>query len=286
VHTRLSKVWLAPLVAIAALWPVAVAPSPACAAETPRAALVVDTGNDVLTYCVALPDGSVSGMELIELASQQHGLSYKLGFAGEAVCMLAGVGPTGSDCFAEDPDFWAYWRETESGGWTWSSSGATATVVENGDVEGWAWGSGTGPDTHPAPPTTKFGAVCVAQERPEENEPRESRPSPSPDPVAGSSPSADEDDSAADESEPRKGRGKELAGDRERDEKQTRSERTGDEEYEVAIATPSPSPAPRAAPVELASDEGPPLAGIVAVAATVGLGVAGGVVARRRRGAR
>src|SRR5919199_2521976 len=110
----------------------------ACAGEGPRAALVVSTGaEDALRMCVALPDPSVTGIELIELAGEQHGLAYSLGFGGEAVCMLAGVGPTGGDCFAEKPDFWGYWRGTGSGGWTWSSIGAGSTTVTDGDVEGW-----------------------------------------------------------------------------------------------------------------------------------------------------
>ena len=82
-------------------------PAPACAVEGPHAVLVVDTeqAGGQYRYCVALPDSSVSGIELIELAHAQHGLDYRLGYGGEAVCMLTVVGTDGDDCFAKYPDF-------------------------------------------------------------------------------------------------------------------------------------------------------------------------------------
>jgi hypothetical protein len=137
------------------------APAPACAAGPgPRAALVVDTGASVTTYCVALGASSVDGLELIRLAGRQHGLAYSFGFGGQAVCSLAGVGPSGGDCFAEYPDFWGFWRGNGSGGWSWSSSGAGGVSVGGGDIEGWTWGSGDSGSTHPAPPALAFDDVC------------------------------------------------------------------------------------------------------------------------------
>ncbi|HEX2050227.1 MAG TPA: hypothetical protein VHJ34_06280, partial [Actinomycetota bacterium] len=135
--------------------------APACAGEGPRAALVVDTGSSVQTYCVALPAASVTGLDLVVAAGEQHGLDYAFGYGGRAVCRLTGIGSGGGECFEDDyPNFWAYWRGTGDGGWAWSTTGPHATVVEDGDVEGWAWGSGTGPDTHPAPPASTHDAVC------------------------------------------------------------------------------------------------------------------------------
>lgn len=140
--------------------------SSACASEGPRAALVVDTGNGVHRYCVDLPKAQVTGIQVIELAGTQHGLQYKLGYGGNAVCQLAGVGPDGDDCFADDPYFWGYWRGDGSGGWTWSSSGAGSTTVKNGDVEGWSWGTGRDGSSHPQPPPTTFASVCPAAPAP------------------------------------------------------------------------------------------------------------------------
>lgn len=148
-------------VVLAAIVPlVALSPGNACADTDQRAVLVVDTGATALRYCVALGASSVSGIELIQLASAQHGLQYRLGFGGKAVCQLDGVGPDGDDCFADYPDFWGYWRGDGSGGWTWSSVGAGSTTVEPGDVEGWSWGSGQDASSHPQPPATTFDDVC------------------------------------------------------------------------------------------------------------------------------
>lgn len=139
----------------------------ACAAEGPRAALVVDTGSEVLGYCVALPRASVSGFELIQLANDQHGLSYYATPEG-FICMLANVGPTGANCDKEsEPDFWAYWHGTSSGGWSFSGVGSRDYRVTDGDVEGWSYGRGTSGSSHPPPRTpASFEAVC-AQPDPE-----------------------------------------------------------------------------------------------------------------------
>ena len=137
-------------------------PLTACASTGSYAALVVDPGEEGDPYrlCVRLPDDSVSGIELIELAGEQHGLSYELGNGGQSVCMLAGVGSSsGDECFGEYPDFWGYWRMS-GGSWQWSGTGAGSTVVEPGDVEGWSWGRGQDGSTHPAPPPTRFEDVC------------------------------------------------------------------------------------------------------------------------------
>jgi hypothetical protein len=144
------------------LFPLAAPLSSACAAEGPSAVLVVDTeqAGGLHRFCVSLPDASVSGIELVELASQQHGLQYRLGYGGNVVCQLAGVGYGSDECLREGPEFWGYWRGDGSGGWDWSSSGGHATRVENGDVEGWSWGTGNDGSSHPAPASTTFASVC------------------------------------------------------------------------------------------------------------------------------
>ena len=136
--------------------------SAACAAEGPSAVLVVDTEQPTgqHRFCVSLPDASVTGIELIELASAQHGLQYRLGYGGNVVCQLAGVGYESDECLNDGPEFWGYWRGDGSGGWDWSGSGGHATRVEDGDVEGWSWGTGNDGSSHPAPPETTFASVC------------------------------------------------------------------------------------------------------------------------------
>ncbi|MEA2558355.1 MAG: hypothetical protein QOG88_1893, partial [Actinomycetota bacterium] len=138
--------------------------APACAAAAsgaPHAALVVDTGSDVTTYCVALGAPSITGIQLIQKAGQQFGLIYRLGFGGQAVCMLNGVGgPSGDDCLTGQSEYWGYWIGDGSDGWTWSSTGAASATVGDGDVQGWAWGVGIDGTTHPQPPPTSLGDVC------------------------------------------------------------------------------------------------------------------------------
>ncbi len=105
-HVRRFRAFAVSLsLAAAGLMPVVAGQQAACAATADSAALVVDTGGSVTDYCVELPGGPVSGIDLIKLASQQYGLSYNLGFGGKAVCALNGVGVTDSgDCFANFPD--------------------------------------------------------------------------------------------------------------------------------------------------------------------------------------
>jgi hypothetical protein len=136
-------------------------PVPACATEAgTHAALVVDTGQDVSTYCVSLGAPSVDGLDLIRLAGRQHGLAYSLGFGGQAVCSLAGVGVSGDDCFSEYPNFWGYWHGNGSGGWGWSGVGPASAQIGDGDVEGWVWGTGDSGASHRAPPGLAFDDVC------------------------------------------------------------------------------------------------------------------------------
>jgi hypothetical protein len=169
-----GRLGIAPLVlalTLGGLAPMLVAPAPACATSGESAALVVDTGGRATRYCVAMDEARVNGIELIQLAAQQYGLDYRLGYGGAAVCRLDHVGIEGGECFTDSDAFWGYWRGT-GGGWSWSSTGAASTVVEPGDVEGWSWGTGRDGSTHPPPPPTSYASACGG-------------PSPSPDPGDG-----------------------------------------------------------------------------------------------------
>lgn len=174
---RLRTLALGLILAVPALAPAAAGSAPACAAEasgSSHAALVVDTGSRTTTYCVALDASSVSGIHLIQLAGSQFGLQYSLGFGGQAVCSLNGVGVSGGDCFGDYPNFWGYWHGDGSGGWSWAGSGAASASIGDGDMEGWVWGSGDSGTTHAAPPALAFDDVCSS-----------TTPSPSPSPGTG-----------------------------------------------------------------------------------------------------
>jgi hypothetical protein len=275
--------------------PAASGEATACAGEGARAALVVDTGDGVHNLCVALPDEQVSGIELIVLAAEQHGLSYRLGYGGDAVCMLAGVGTSGDDCFERYPDFWGYWRGDGGGGWSWSGSGAGSTVVGDGDVEGWSWGSGNNGDSHPRPPETAFASVCApgpatrrgsgdpedrtagdASEGPRQSASRSQTALESEAPRPAGSPATD----ATDDGTPRQG-GDDGTRGAKRGTGRPMTKRGPESPRPVAVKPSLDGGTPVAA-AESDRANSPPAAGLAAVAVALGLGFAGAHVARRR----
>jgi hypothetical protein len=289
VRLRLRSSLLGVALLAGALAPVATG-GVACAASS--AALVVSTGGDNYTYCVELGGSSVNGIQLIQRAGSQHGLQYKLGYGGNAVCMLANVGASGNDCFGEHPYFWGYWRGNGSGGWDWSGTGASNVTVTAGDVNGWSWGTGDTGASHPAPPSTTYDSVCATAPAPD--------PSPKPDkPRSGHSSGAEPTGSAGDgasyptptEDSPsarnqrvadntgKSKNGKRAGADKRRD------EANGDA-FEVAVPEPSPGDAtvtssnPAGA---TATDPRAPVAAFVALGLTAVLGALGAVLVRRRR---
>ena len=291
--SRIRLVLIAALVATAS--PVAFGATAACAGEGARAALVVDTGNSVQTFCVSLPDGQTSGLGLIALANEQHGLAYKFGFGGEAVCMLAGVGPTSDDCFEQYPNFWGYWRGDGSGGWAWSGSGAGSTTVTDGDVEGWSWGSGSDGESHPRPPETTFGDVCAAQaEKPpvtRKPRPRDEDPAPSGSggggqarprrPAPGPTAAVTGDRPAPDPGRKRTG-GKGEGPKKSRRPKARKSDDKTAALAPTAPASPTALDEQPAAALEPTEQSGPPAAGLAALGVAALLGGAGFVISRRR----
>lgn len=255
--------------------PVVGTASPACAAENPHAALVVAHDGVVLRLCVALDAERVSGLHLIELAGAQHGLDHAFGYGGQAVCRLDGVGTASETCLEDDaPDYWAYFRGDGSGGWRYSSVGAGSTLVEDGDVEGWAWGAGTG-SSHLAPPTAAFADVCEQDE-----------PEPSPDPKDGEGRDRERDPEgsggtappASPSPEPADGREHEGERDRDRD-------RDGDRDREKEGREPSAEAARAVASMTTAPDAGPSAGALGAIGVTLGLMATGVILARRRRAA-
>jgi hypothetical protein len=148
----------------------------ACAQEGNHAALVVDIGEDrraePFALCVDLGDEeSVSGLDLIKLASDQHGLQYRFGYGNKAVCQLANVPQETppEECFEGAQEFWGYWIGDGSGGWSTSPQGAGSTRVEDGDVQGWSYGPGRDASTHPKPRDRAdgseftFESICAAE---------------------------------------------------------------------------------------------------------------------------
>ena len=159
--------WLTALVlAAGGVLPVVGPAAPACAADEPHATLVVDTGANTYELCVRLDGGSVSGIDFIELAGEQHNLDYVLGYAGRGVCRLANVPDEepSERCLDDHEEFWGYWRWDDSQrSWYWSGTGAAGTRVEDGDVEGWAYGAGRSGTTHQKPGPGAAGMTSFSE---------------------------------------------------------------------------------------------------------------------------
>jgi hypothetical protein len=135
---------------------------PAGAAELNHAAVVIDTGDggQVRRFCLAFPEESITGAEALRrIESEVVFASY--GAKGQGVCALCGVGCPAGDCFCDRTKYWAYHRAGPGGApYQYSRAGVSSTLVRNGDVEGWAWGTGD------APPAATVGEVCDVPEPP------------------------------------------------------------------------------------------------------------------------
>ena len=256
----------------------------ACAAEGPSAVLVVDAedAGEESRYCVALPRSSVSGIELIELAHEQHGLDYRLGYGGNVVCVLAGVGYESDECLTEGPEFWGYWRGDGSGGWDWSSVGGNSTRVEDGDVEGWSWGTGNDGSSHPQPPRTTFASVCGEPAEPAGSSGGKGQPHETDHKGKAESGGSTANDSSS---------GPVTVADAEETKTATTEEpqpekrgRKGPRARNVAVATLTPAAPQEQAPSAptSAEDEGPSISGLLAAVVAAVLLIAGAVLNRRR----
>lgn len=281
---RVRSLTIALAVVLGASVPVLASPGIACAAaisEGPHAALVIDTGARATSFCVVLDGASVSGTHLIELASAQYGLSYRLGFGGRAVCMLDGVGATGNDCFGSYPNFWGYFHGAGSSGWMWASGSAADHRVGNGDREAWSWGAGDNGTSHGAPPATTIDDACGVAPPPD--------PSPSPSPIPSPTPPTPSPSGGGGGSS---GGGSYAGGG-------SNAGGQGGGQTSEHSSTPEPSTSPsatataptsaspavvRAAAAAPPPSSGPPFAGIVALGAIALLGAGGVVAMRRRRG--
>ena len=120
------------------------------ASTTARAGVIVDTGTTVYTRVISF-DGTISGLDALRLAGANPVTTAYSG-QGAAVCQLFGVGNDPSSCLVGPGGaYWAYFRAPAgASGFSYSSAGAGATTVHDGDVEGWRYGTGA------KPPFTSF----------------------------------------------------------------------------------------------------------------------------------
>ena len=127
---------------------VVVADAPASYAASSRALVIVDTGSGVHRSVISF-NGTVSGLQALQLAGANP---VTVGYSGQgsAICQLYGVGHDASSgsCLGtlDDARYWAYFRSPAgTNGFSYSGAGAGSTVVHDGDVEGWRFGTGQAP---------------------------------------------------------------------------------------------------------------------------------------------
>ena len=101
-------------------------------------------GNDSLfTTCISFTESSISGLDLLE----RSGLDVQTATnpnQGTAVCKIGEVGSPSSDCFGSMPNYWSYWQ-MRANGWDYSVKGADQSLVTDGGVNAWSWGTGNPP---------------------------------------------------------------------------------------------------------------------------------------------
>lgn len=130
--------------------------STAAQADTPVnvAGIVVDYGDGRTSYAlIPFEEETISGVELLRRSGLSL-LSIEFGGMGEGVCAIEDTGCDLSACRARlcqtgnpDSPFWQYVREDGEGGWQPAPLGASSSMVEPGDVDGWFW-TGTAPRTN------------------------------------------------------------------------------------------------------------------------------------------
>lgn len=121
----------------------------ATAATPHHAAVIVDTGSTVKRVVVTFGEDSITGIDALQRAGMNP-VVYQFGGQGGAVCRLLGVGrDAGPNCLGGgdgDARYWAYFRApTGTSSFKYSSVGAGSARVQDGDVEGWKFGTGTAP---------------------------------------------------------------------------------------------------------------------------------------------
>lgn len=145
-----------------ALAALVVAATPALAAETHRATVVIDTGVSTRTAIVTFGEDSISGFEALERAGASPVGRDFGGSLGLAVCALDGVGHSaGNDCLGTSGDqrYWSYNRAAPGAtSWKYSATGPSNTRVYEGGIEGWRFGTGASPAFPTVTPPLATGA--------------------------------------------------------------------------------------------------------------------------------
>ena len=168
---------VAALLALGLLAVITAPTAPAPAATTHHATVVVQLPDgSVESRRITFTDDFVSGIEALTTAGLEP-VTYGQGPLGTAVCQILSFGcPSDSSCLTCGGEaYWSYWRAPSgTDKFIYSSVGAGATEVHDGDVEGWRWGNGnlppplprTAPPPTAPPPTTTSATTAPASSIP------------------------------------------------------------------------------------------------------------------------
>ncbi len=129
-----------------------------------EAGLVVQTGDQVETYCVGFTGDSISGSELLQKVgipvTEWSGMVCAVGTAEG--CFQPGSFETCA-CQSYPPEsmYWSFFVQRYGKSWQYSSFGFRdpRANLKDGDMQAWRWGKGS-PNSAPAPPAITFERVC------------------------------------------------------------------------------------------------------------------------------
>jgi hypothetical protein len=135
--------------------------------------LVVLFGNGtVFTDCIEFSEPEITGEDVLDDSGLSIIKDTSFGL-GAAICKIEGDGcdfpsePCFCQCEGVDCEYWAYYHaDILNNTWIYSGMGATWHTVQDGDVEGWAWGAGDPEGSYVEPPLISFEELC-AQPTPE-----------------------------------------------------------------------------------------------------------------------
>ncbi|MCB8944072.1 MAG: hypothetical protein H6658_09985 [Ardenticatenaceae bacterium] len=134
------------------------------AQETNRVALVVSFGEgEVVTQCVEFNEPEITGLEVLQRAGME--VTAQVQGLGAAVCSIDDTGCPSSNCFCQCAGggscrFWNYWHMVD-GSWQFSQAGSSIYPIQDGAVEGWAWGVGASGGNGERPPVYSFDQICA-----------------------------------------------------------------------------------------------------------------------------
>ncbi len=115
-----------------------------------------------VTRCIEFGESELSGYDVLQRSGLD--LSIEGSGMGASICGIDGTGCRSPEqsCFCGmengKADYWSYWQ-LRDGQWTYSSRGASQSVIQPGMVEGWRWGPGNVAGATPPPPL-RFEDIC------------------------------------------------------------------------------------------------------------------------------